>query len=186
LNQVNRYLLLFVISLTVCLIPSKTFPSKVVLRPLKVSGADSITVYVFLLETCPICQSITLELKSMYAKFQAKGIAFIGIFPNASMSNNASIAEFKKKYTIPFELKIDNKQKLTKQFAATVTPTVVVVRNVNQQILYQGKINDSFEAIGKRRQVITAHYLNSALEHILQNKPANPAETKPVGCFISK
>ncbi|MES2619515.1 MAG: redoxin domain-containing protein [Bacteroidota bacterium] len=148
--------------------------------------SDSITVYIFLLETCPISQSITIEMKKTYAKYESKGITFVGLFPNKDLSNGASIKKFGKKYNLPFELRMDENQRLVQQFSATTTPEVIVVRNTDSKILYRGRIDNSFEGIGRRRQVVTEHYLNSALENILLNQPINPTETKPVGCFISK
>lgn len=150
------------------------------------TSTDSITVYIFLLETCPICQSITIEMKNIYAKYESKGINFVGLFPNQDLSNGASIKKFGKKYNLPFELRMDEHQRLVQQFSATTTPEVFVVRNTDNKVLYRGRIDNSFEGLGRRRQVVTEHYLDSALKNILLNQPIKPTETKPVGCFISK
>lgn len=147
---------------------------------------DSITVYVFLFESCPICQSLTIELKNLYTEFSSKGIEFIGIFPNTTISTEASIKKFKQKYNIPFTLKIDDEQKLTKQFSATITPQVFVVRKSDNKILYSGKVDNSYERIGKRRTVVNEHYLRTGLESILKGETPNPSQTKAVGCFIIK
>ena len=150
------------------------------------SSADSVQVYVFFSETCPICQSATLNLKAIYAKFQDRGIRFAVVFPNTNVSDEKSIEKFSKKYKLPFEHKIDEQQALTKKFSATITPEVIVVNSLTDEILYRGKIDNGFESIGKKRTVITEHYLNEALLSILENKPVNIKETKPVGCFIIK
>lgn len=156
-----------------------------VVAPLKGStGQDSITVYLFLLESCPISKSITLELKELYKEFHNKGITFVGLFPNTGWSKDSSIQEFGKTYQLPLELKLDENQAFTKQFSATVTPEVVVVRNHDQRVLYRGKVDNSFESVGKRRQSVTHRYLYNALQSILQHRPVAPSETKPVGCFI--
>jgi peroxiredoxin len=152
----------------------------------KAGNSDSITVYIFLSETCPICQSSTLELKELYKGYDEQGIEFIGLFPNTKLSDEGSIRKFAKKYSLPFDLKPDKGQEIAKQLSASTTPQVFVVRNSDKAILYKGKIDNSFESIGKRRGVVTEHYLKQALENILHNQPVNPAETKPVGCFITK
>lgn len=51
---------------------------------------------------------------------------------------------------------------------------------------YAGKIDNGFENIGKKRQVVTEHYLRDALESILLQKEIEIKETQPVGCFIIK
>ena len=53
---------------------------------LRAERGDEITVYIFMSETCPICQSVTLELKALYATYHPKGVTFVGLFPNQSMS----------------------------------------------------------------------------------------------------
>lgn len=150
----------------------------------KAADADSITVYVFLSETCPICQTSTIDLNQLYNTYKTKGIKFVGVFPNTGMSTESSINKFARKYHLDFEMQLDAGHRLVNQLNATATPQVFVVRNADNSILYQGKIDNHFEALGKRREVVTEKYLNSSLENILNHKPIAPAETKPVGCFI--
>lgn len=147
---------------------------------------DSIRVYVFLSETCPICQSSTIELRSLYTDYHDKGIAFSGLFPSQAMSTEQTRQKFEKKYHIPFALTADKDQKMATHLAATITPEVFVIRERDNTILYRGKVDNSYESMGKRRQVVTDHYLKNALENILRGKPADPVRTAPVGCFISK
>jgi peroxiredoxin len=152
----------------------------------KATPNDSITVFIFLSETCPICQTATLELKNIYNQYHPKGIEFIGLFPNTEMSNVTSITKFGQKYNLPFLLKLDESQQKVKQFSAMVTPQVFVVRNIDNQIMYNGRIDNGFERVGKKRQVTTEFYLKNALNEILAHQPVTVKETSPVGCFINK
>ena len=43
-----------------------------------------VTVYVFLAEDCPISQSATLALKSLYHEFHSPKTEFVGVFANAA------------------------------------------------------------------------------------------------------
>ncbi len=147
---------------------------------------DSINVYVFLSETCPICQNQTISLKDLYKQFHENGIRFMGVFPNTSLSNAESVAAFKKKYKLDFEVMLDQNQQLTQSLGASVTPQVFVTHNARNETLYQGKIDNSFERVGRRRQVITEFYLKNALMQILNNQIINEKKTEPVGCFIIK
>jgi peroxiredoxin len=141
------------------------------------------TVYIFLSETCPICQSNTLTLKDLYKKYNEDNIHFVGVFPNY-YSTQKSIDEFKKKYAIPFELMLDQNGELTKHFKATITPEVFVEDAYNQ-ILYRGRIDDSFYSLGKRRNVITFTELADALAAIALKQAIKIVQTQPVGCTIS-
>lgn len=140
------------------------------------------TVYIFLSETCPICQNYTLTLKELYQKYNSK-IEFIGVFPNYYADSDSMLA-FKEKYSIPFELIIDKDSKLTKHFKASITPEVFV-ETENGKLLYSGRIDDSFYAIGKRRNVITSTELSDALIQIVSGHPVAVPKTQAVGCIIS-
>ena len=148
--------------------------------------ADSIVVYVFLSETCPICQNQTLSLRDLNDNFASKGIKFIGIFPNIEMSDTISILKFKKKYKLNFDVQLDDNQLISSKLQATVTPQVFVVKENTQEILYEGKIDNSFERVGKRRQIITDFYLRDALTQIVENQCITLKKTEPVGCFIQR
>ncbi len=141
------------------------------------------TVYVFLSENCPICQSYTLTLKQLDTKYKSKHIRIIGVFPNY-YSTQETIDEFKKKYAIPFDLVIDKKGELTKHFKASITPEVFV-ESPAKKLLYSGRIDDSFYALGKRRQVITSTELADAIEEIVSGKPIKITKTQAVGCIIT-
>ena len=141
------------------------------------------TVYIFLSESCPICQSYTLTLKELYKKYSDKNVKFVGVFPNY-YADSDEIQKFKNKYSIPFPLIIDKDAELTKHFSATITPEVFV-ENSEKQLLYSGRIDDSFFAIGKRRKVITTNELADALNAIANNEPIKVNKTQAVGCIIS-
>jgi len=146
-------------------------------------ASQPITVYVFLSETCPICQSYTLTLKQLYEKHKKDNIRFVGVFPNY-YATQKGIDEFKSTYSIPFDLMLDKNGALAKHFSASITPEVFV-ENENKQILYSGRIDDSFYAIGKRRTVITTNDLEYALSAIASHQKIKAHKTQAVGCVIT-
>jgi len=149
-----------------------------------VQSTDSITVYLFLLEDCVICQYYTIALKEMYQQYSSEHLAFKGIFPNQH-SNKNTIQSFQEKYDIPFPLERDYYQDFTKQMGVTVTPTVVVYDEIKQEILYRGRIDDSYYRIGKRRTVTSTSELEDVLADISQGIDITLSETTPIGCFIT-
>ena len=141
------------------------------------------TVYIFLSETCPICESYTLTLKELYKKYSDKNVKFIGVFPNY-YADSDSIKVFKEKYSIPFDLILDKDAALTKRFGATITPEVFV-ENKKKEVLYSGRIDDTFYSLGRRRKVISSNELDDALNSIVNNEKTKAPKTQAVGCIIS-
>lgn len=150
------------------------------------AASDSLTVYVFLSEGCPICQNQTYSLRELYTQFGNQKVGFVGVFPNLEFSTTETMEKFKKKYRLSFPLQRDENQALTERLGATITPQVVVIQENTHGIIYKGKIDNSYERIGKRRPVITEFYLRDALTEILAGKTITLSETAPVGCFIIK
>lgn len=152
----------------------------------KVQSADSITVYVFLLETCPICQQQTTALQELHEEFSKSGVNFVGLFPNGRVSNEATMNSFKTVYGLTFELRPDFNHFIKNKFDAKITPEVFVYDERNKKMLYSGKIDNRFESVGVRRQVVSDFYLRDALNEIIDNKPVTTASTTPVGCLIMR
>ena len=149
------------------------------------SSSDSITVYVFLHESCVISQYYTLPLRKLHNEFASDKIQFIGLFPNFS-SKPENIKAFKEKYNIPFALKTDYFKTKTEKFGATVTPEVVVFNETKNKILYKGRIDDAYARIGKKRRFTNTSELKDALNSIVNDEPILIAETNAVGCFINQ
>lgn len=171
--------ILTVLALSFFMVPAKNCMAKNNVR-------DSIIVYVFLSESCPICRNQTLSLRELYKSYQHHSIGFVGVFPNLEHSTQETIEKFGKKYHLKFPLIRDENHILTKRFSAVVTPQVFVVQQSTGNILYCGKVDNSFESIGKRRSVITEFYLRDALDALIRNKDVLLSVTQPVGCYIVK
>ena len=147
------------------------------------SAKPKATVYVFLSDVCPICQSYTLPLKKLYETYKDKSISFVGLFPNEGVSKK-EINAFRKTYDIPFDLELDKDGVLAKKFHATITPEIFVEGKPGV-ILYTGRIDDSFYAVGKRRNSITTHELEDALMQITSKQKVKQPRTQAVGCIIN-
>ncbi|MFZ1750929.1 MAG: hypothetical protein WAU01_12085 [Saprospiraceae bacterium] len=147
------------------------------------SCRDSITVYIFLLDECRICQEIAPELNAIYTEYK-DNFAFQGLFPNF-ISKKPGIEIFKQKYHIDFPLKTDYFKSMAKKLHATVLPEVIIYNESKDKVLYQGAINDLFISPGKRRHSVSHHYLRDALQALATGKGEFIASSSPVGCFIN-
>lgn len=146
---------------------------------------DSTAVFVFLSETCPICQSISTELRELSEQFKTQPFGFLGVFPS-SLSTETSRKQFADKYRLNFPFMADAQLTLTNRFDASTTPEVIVLNVTTGNIVYRGLIDNSFASVGRRRRVVTEHYLKDVLLAIQSQKPITLSSTKPVGCIIQK
>jgi len=150
-------------------------------KPLE-SVKTQFRVYFFLSEGCPMCQGYAGTLHDLALEYGAKGVTFIGVFPNYYASDTA-IQAFKKKYDIPFKLQRDPGFRLTNQFNAQITPQVFLTDEKNV-VLYAGMIDNAYFKAGKRRGVTSDFYLKKALDKVLNHQEVEIKETKPIGCVI--
>lgn len=121
-------------------------------------------------------------LDSLHHEHQ-KDVRFVGVFPNAS-SSTIGIGCFQTQFGIDFEFLIDQNQLLTKKFEAVVTPEIVLIENASKQIVYKGRIDDSYFRVGKRKTVKQTQELVDVLESINQGKLIQTISQPAIGCFI--
>ncbi|MEM8525506.1 MAG: redoxin domain-containing protein [Bacteroidota bacterium] len=148
-----------------------------------ITAQDNTKVYIFLLEDCVISQYYTLQLRELHEKYASDEIEFIGVFPNR-FSKPETIEQFKKEYKIPFELKYDYYQTLAKKMGAKVTPEVVVYDEKKAEIIYKGRIDNTYFRVGKRRQVTTTSELTDVLQALQNRLPLSTKNTVAIGCYI--
>ncbi|MGL4630738.1 MAG: redoxin family protein [Leadbetterella sp.] len=149
------------------------------------AASDSLTVYIFLSEECPVCQLQTLPLRELHSQFKDQGVGFLSVFSNPS-SNDSKIFAFCDKYNLKFPTVFDSTQQVAKRLEARITPEVVVVdHSKNESIVYRGAVDNSYASLGKRRRVINQHYLNDALSAILKGSKNYVENTEPIGCYIT-
>jgi len=145
----------------------------------------SLSVYYFLAEDCVICQQYTSYLNTLFHEYAGEEVEMIGYFPN-SFSKKQKIAAFQQKYQVAMPLKTDYFQTKAQQFQIRVTPEVVVFDHVNQLVLYQGRIDNTFYKLGRRRRVTTTNDLEEVLIAWKKGEPITPQRTEPIGCLITQ
>jgi thiol-disulfide isomerase/thioredoxin len=143
----------------------------------------SVTVYVFLADACPICQTYAPTLKALSEKYAASAV-FVGIFPDP-FTTDSDVRTFADAYPCGFPLWRDSLQTLTRQLQARITPEVVVV-SARGTTLYRGRIDNQFPGLGKRRTIVTEHDLDDALGAIAKGHRVKTAQTQAVGCWVER
>ena len=147
------------------------------------SQADpSPQVIFFLSPTCKICQFYTLEMQTLYKDY-AGLFAFRAVMPGTLVSDSSATA-FRETYGIPFPVSRDVLNEHM-SMNATVTPEVFVVNGAGE-VVYHGRIDDAYVAIGKRRTIVKHHELRDVLEAISTGMRIETKNTPAVGCIIEK
>lgn len=135
-------------------------------------------------EECPVCNYLGKSLKKLSVDYN-KEVQFIAVFPQR-MSHIKSASIFKKKYGLSnFRIEIDHDRKITDKYIATVTPEVVLV-DMNDNIVYQGRIDNSYAAPGRMRHGRVTEDLRQAIVKALQGQPVTKPWPDPIGCYITK
>ena len=147
------------------------------------AGSDSLILYLFLLDDCVICQDYTPLVNQLHKEY-GEDVTFIGLFPNFS-SKPDKIERFRQTYGISFELKTDYYKTIAAELEATITPEVVLYNVTTGQKLYQGRIDNKFVKLGRRRSVVTEHNLSDALAAAIMNTRRPSPTTTAVGCYIN-
>ncbi|MEM7387924.1 MAG: hypothetical protein AAF514_23565 [Verrucomicrobiota bacterium] len=140
-------------------------------------------VTVFLDTGCPIARYHTRTLRELHAEFSVKGFAFEAWFPNR-LATSSCLENFGKKFKIPFPVRPDADQKQARHFGATVVPEVFV-HDATGQLVYRGRIDDLFGAVGRKRPAARHHDLKEALQALATGDKVVRTRTDPVGCAIT-
>jgi peroxiredoxin len=141
-------------------------------------------VLIFLSPDCPLCISYTKTINVLSEKYRNNSVKFIPVYAGPFYSEN-EIRDFQKAYNFEMPGLLDPKFQLVKMMDATITPEAVLL-NTNGNKVYSGAIDNWMYETGKKRQVITEAYLDTAISQLLKGDIPNPAEITPVGCFIEK
>ncbi len=151
--------------------------------PSVTAQADSFTVFLFLLEDCPITKAYTEEIKAIHETYAGGRIGFLGTFPNP-ITTDSSMGVFVARYGLPFPCIREEADVHARRFAVSVTPEVVVFDEARGQVVYQGRIDNLYERLGRRRPVVTQRELRDALDAVRQGKPVRTPRTSAVGCLL--
>ncbi len=144
-----------------------------------VKKAKLATVLVFLSAQCPCSASHEPALSELHKKFSSSGFEFFAIHSNVTESAELTEQHFKK-VQLPFKVLKDSDQKLADILGALKTPHVFVI-DPKGQILYQGGVDESrVQALAQK------HYLQEALQAIVDKKEISNKSTRTLGCVIAR
>ncbi len=166
------------------MIAKKVLPFLLLLTATQGSIAQRLQLIVFMSETCPICKSVTSELRGIDESYPDSILSITAYFPTRSAKNSESLSQFARKYKLGFDLRSDSNFIHASQLQAKVTPEAFLIDIATNRIVYRGMVDDSFASVGKRRTVVKNYYLRNAIESWSKGETPQISETQPVGCII--
>lgn len=147
------------------------------------------TVWLFISTDCPIANGYQPEIEAMRLRWEARGIAFVGVYAELPVTAE-EVAEHVRAHGIRYEVRIDGDRSLRRSLGVRVVPEVVVTAGGPgagtdpRAYLYRGRIDDRWPERGSRRASATTHDLDDALADVAAGRPPRVRDTTPVGCVL--
>jgi peroxiredoxin len=143
-------------------------------------------IVIFTCNHCPYSVAYEDRIIEIDKKYKSKGFPVIAINPNdpelypSDSFENMIIRSEEKGFTFPYIF--DNTQEIYKTYGATKTPHVFILSNNSgkYKVEYIGAIDNNY----KDAEQVTEHYINDAVDALLQNKKPKVTSTKAIGCSI--
>jgi hypothetical protein len=149
-------------------------------EPLAV-GTGSVHVLVFTSHECPIANSYAPTLRELAASWSGTAVRLFLIHVDPDLTVDAARAHARA-YELPGVILLDPYQQLARAVGATKTPEAVVL--TPSAMVYRGRIDDQWSALGARSQTATSHELRDAVAQALAGQPVAVASTPVVGCLL--
>lgn len=136
--------------------------------------------FVFLTPECPIACKYVPELNRLAREHKSRGIEVFGIVADPTLSRSRA-RQFELDYRLEFPLLFDASLELAGRLKPTHTPEAFVVLP-GGELVYRGRIDDRFVALGQERAETRHHELADALEAVARGQRPAVAITAAIGC----
>lgn len=153
-----------------------------VYKPQDFESAPGLLV-IILCNHCPYVSFLASEMAKVTAEFMERGLAVVGINPNASTHPDDSPEKMpeeieRRGYRFPYL--IDQDQAVTKAFKAAATPEFFLF-DAGRKLVYHGQFDHSRP---RRNVPITGEHLKAAVDAVLEGRPVPEQQLPSAGCSI--
>lgn len=139
-------------------------------------------VFIFILHDCPIANQYQPKIRRLAARFESEAIRFHLIHADPETTLEAA-RQHAQTYQIEVPVYLDPQHRIVRLLKAEVTPEAIVINSENEKV-YQGRIDNLYVKLGRKRFRATQHDLANVLEAIVNGKPIEPTRTMAIGCYI--
>ena len=150
-------------------------------RPLEPAGIAN--VLLFVATDCPVSNTYAPEIQRICAASARKGIACTLVYEDPGVTAEGVRRHLDEYRYAGVPAVIDADGSLAAKVRATITPEAVVVDR-GGAVKYRGRIDNFYAALGRPRQVVTAHDLQDALDALAAGRPVAPRDAPAIGCYI--
>jgi len=151
--------------------------------PFKLDGRAA-SVLFFLTHDCPISNRYAPEILRIVRDYQPRKVRFYLVYVDPAAGVPALEAHRREFGLSEVPAVLDARHALVAAVGASVTPEVAVV-GPQGHILYRGRIDDGYAALGKARRQVTRRDLRAALDAVLGGKKIATPRTEAIGCYIN-
>ena len=155
-------------------------------KPLDPAGPAEILF--FITNDCPVANFYAPEIQRICGQYAGKGISCTLVYSDPQL-DAAAIRKHRAEFgytAMPSIAAVqDVHHKIADATGALITPEAVVVGKTGK-VLYRGRIDNFYAALGKPRRQATQHDLRQALDEVLAGKPVTHPQTQAVGCYIPR
>ncbi|MDI9402491.1 MAG: hypothetical protein QM516_01340 [Limnohabitans sp.] len=159
------------------------------IRPLD-GARGSLVAVVFISHECPIANAMVPALRELAASAAQRAVTFHLV--HSSMWVTAEeVTRHAQEFTLSPDVSVlvDPTHVLVRRAGATVTPEAALFRRDGDgggDLIYRGRVNDLYVAIGRRRSNVASHDLRNAMDAAISGRPIATPFPSAVGCFIEE
>ena len=143
-------------------------------------------IVIFTCNHCPFSKAYENRISELHNKYSPKGYPVVAINPNDAKRvpedsfENMVKRSREKKFTFPYLH--DESQSTARKFGASRTPHVFVLEREDDAftVMYIGAIDDNVDDPA----AVKKHYLENAVNELLDGKEVSNNFTKAIGCTI--
>lgn len=147
------------------------------------SSGRAATVLFYVMSDCPISNQYAPEIGRICSEYEEKGVDCFLVYVDPEIKPDA-VRRHQQAYGHEGRPAIiDRDRLLVAASGATITPEAALFSAAGD-LVYLGRINNLYVALGKARRRPTVHDLRRAIDRTLDGMPAPELRTQAVGCYI--
>jgi AhpC/TSA family len=150
-------------------------------QPLRDPAARAV-VLLFVRTDCPLSNRYAPVLNNLYDRYTRQQVEFWLVYSDPHQKPD-EVRDQMRDYGFRARPVIDAQHVLAKLSAVKVTPEVAVF--VGQKLVYHGRIDNQYPALGMSRPRPTQNDLDRVLSAVVEHRPAPETATRAVGCALS-
>ena len=140
-------------------------------------------IVIFSCNHCPYVQAYEDRIVAIQRDYSDKAVAVVAINSNEDVNYPDDSFENMKKRAAEKNFNFlylrDEDQRVARAYDATHTPEIFLF-DANRKLAFHGKIDDNWQEPDK----VQNHYLQDALDELLEGKEISVPETFTIGCTI--